>query len=289
MITTTQTNIITIPLSGVLSTNSQGVRSLLEWYSNVSQYKNCRIYTCCKELEWLDANLAALWSAFIYKLKKENGIEIVMDESSLADRFSILIRNGFSTPDFSQGDLPKTFIRNASFGPAEEKEFSEYVCSELMTQQQIKDLPEELKGLVENNLYELYYNVFRHAGTNDPFFICGQYFPKRNELVVSMVDLGQTFLPAIQRTTNGVITTQKDSIDWALKGNSELGAEEGGGHALKCMKTVFDQMGHSLQIVTGNAFWDSGIASSSLGPHRGLPKGMPGTMVSFIFATSSSS
>jgi hypothetical protein len=36
-----------------------------------------------------------------------------------------------------------------------------------------------------------------HAGTTDPLFICGQYYQTRSELLVSVVDLGKTFLPGI--------------------------------------------------------------------------------------------
>ena len=273
---------ITLPLEGFLTTNSQGIRRLIEWYTLAKEYRTKTITTCCNNLDWIDANLAALWSALMYKLEKENNLTFRIDEEILAKRFSILIRNGFST-----GTIPfssKTFIQNASFGPADDEPFSDYIESELMGQQEMKKLPPDLRGLIEANLYELYSNVFRHAGTTDPFFICGQYFPKRKELVVSMVDLGQTFLPPINKRTNGLINTQMESIDWALQGNSELGSE-GGGHALKCIRKKFDEDGHCLQIVTGNTFWDSENIQSILGAFRVYNVELPGTMVNLIFKT----
>ena len=188
----TETDYITSTLQGHLNTDTQGIRNLLTWYATVSVHFDTTIYVCCHELDWLDANLAALWSALIYKLKKENNLEIKLDHASLASRFSILIRNGFSTPEFSAENLAPTFIRNASFGPTEEQGFSDYISGELMQQSQIKNLSPEMRGLLECNVYELYLNVFKHADTSDPFFICGQHYPKRNELVVSLVDLGQS-------------------------------------------------------------------------------------------------
>jgi hypothetical protein len=280
----TETDYITSTLHGNLSTDTQGIRNLLDWYATVSVHFDTTIYVCCRELDWLDANLAALWSALIYKLEKENNLQIKLDHVSLASRFSILIRNGFSTPEFSAENPPTTFIRNASFGPTEEEAFSDYITGELMQQSQIKNLSPEMRGLLEPNVYELYSNVFKHAGTADPFFVCGQHYPKRNELVISLVDLGQSFLPPIHKCTNGAITTQEASIEWALEGNSELG-RKGGGHALKSIKNVFIKEGHALQIVTGNAFWNSSYASSIMGAHRTLAQPMPGTMVSFIFKT----
>lgn len=277
---------ITLPLEGYLTTNSQGIRHLLEWYSKAQKHQGKTIITCCEYLDWIDANLAALWSALMHKLRNENDLSFQIDEQVLSRRFAILIRNGFSC-----GQIPshsKTFIQNACFGPDEGDPFLEYVESELLQQQEMKKLPASLRGMLENNLCELYQNVYRHAATTDPFFICGQYFPKRQELAVSMVDLGQTFLPPIQKRTNGEISTQRGSIEWALQGNSELG-RKGGGHALKCIRKKFDEDGHCLQIVTGNTFWDSEETQSLLGPYREYEVEMPGTMVNLIFKTRLSS
>ena len=281
MIDTESAHII-LNLEGELITNSQGIKHILNWYHEAKKHHNSLIKTCCSNLDWIDANLAALWSALIHRLKKDNNNRFFSDENLLSKRFSILFRNGFTAVDGNSQKHRGTFIQNASFGPADSEAFSNYIETELLGQQQMSKLPAALRGLLESNLYELYQNVFRHAGTNEPFFVCGQYFPKRKELVVSMVDLGQTFLPPIFRTTQGKISTQRDAIDWALQGNSELG-NEGGGLALKCINDYFGKTGHCLQIVTGNAFWDSSCIGSLLGPHRELVAELPGTMVNLIF------
>ncbi len=281
----TETTYTTVALSGHIMTNTHGVRKLLDWYQNASSYPGKEIYTCCKDLEWLDANLAALWSALIHRLRVEKQIVVTLDEESLSKRFSILVRNGFSQPEISGFGLQQTFIRNANFTSTQEKEFTTYISGELLQQKQIKNLPSQLKGLLEQNLFELYENVIKHAGTSDPLFLCGQYYPVRNELVVSVVDLGQTFLPPINTRTKGSIIDQAGAIDWALKGNSEMGAE-GGGHALKCIREYFDSQGHALQIITGNGYWHSADEKYLFGAHRILPVEMPGTMVSFFLKPS---
>jgi hypothetical protein len=283
----TETTHTTIALSGHIMTNTHGIRKLLEWYQNASNYPGKIIYTCCKDLEWLDANLAALWSALIYRLKEENKINVIIDEESLSKRFSILIRNGFSQPEVADFGLQQTFIRNANFSSKQDKEFTTYISQEILQQKQIRNLPVQLKGLLEQNLSELYENVLKHAGTNHPLFICGQFYPTRNELVVSVVDLGQTFLPRISARTEGLIVDQSGAIDWALKGNSEMG-EDGGGHALKCIREYFDSQGHALQILTGNGYWHSADAKSLMGAHRTLTAVMPGTMVSFFLKSPTS-
>lgn len=279
-----QTSVAThsLYLDGALYTNSFGVRKLLQWYHEAKQYTEVQIHTCCRDLEWLDANLAALWSALTHKLENENGLSFYLDQERLNSRFSILLRNGFGGEQQANPKKNLTFIQNASFGPDAGDQFTEYIENELLAQREIQSLPIELRGMLGQNLEELYMNVFRHAATSEPFFVCGQYYPKYGQLVVSLVDLGQTFLPPIQNRTEGAVTTQTEAIEWALQGNSELGAD-GGGHALKCISQAFQQNGHFLQIVTGNGFWDSEGLTTTMGPAKTLPFSLPGTMVSLRF------
>lgn len=272
----------TLYLEGQIFTNSSGIRKLLQWYHEAKRYSETQIYTSCAGLEWLDANLAALWNALMYKLELENELSFTLDQGALNSRFSILLRNGFGTERGANLNKNLTFIQNACFGPQEGERFSEYIENELLAQREIASLPVDLKGMLEQNLDELYQNVFRHAGTTQPFFVCGQYYPKFGQLAVSLVNLGQTFLPPIQRRTQGRITTQGGAIEWALQGNSELG-EDGGGHALKCILKAFGANGHFLQIATGDAFWDSECIDTGMGPHRPLLVSMPGTMVCLRF------
>jgi hypothetical protein len=274
-----------LSLDGELTTNSQGIRRLLMWYDEASQQKNTIIHTHCDDLDWLDANLAALWSALMHKLGKENNLEFELDTAMLSRRFSILIRNGFQGSAAENKTASRTFIQNASFAPQEDERFLDYVDTELLQQRELKKLPLPFRSLLEGNLYELYTNVHRHAGTDEPLFVCGQYYPGRKELVVSLVDLGQTFLPPIQRRTQGQIKTQEEAIEWALMGNSEKTGLDGGGHALKCIRQEFAKAGHFLQIVTGDAFWDSSATTCQVGPYRHLPVIMPGTMVNMTFST----
>jgi hypothetical protein len=242
---------IKVPLQGRVNTNSQGIRCLLNWYYQASQHHNAMIETCCGNLEWIDANLAALWSALIHKLSAENSCKCFADENELKGRFSILFRNGFARAEPIEPTVKaKTFIPNASFGPSEDAAFSSYIESELLAHQQVAKLSPLLRGLLESNLQELYQNVFRHAGTTEPFFVCGQYYPGQHEIIVSMVDLGQTFLPGIHKATEGKICTQEQAISWALNGNSALG-KKGGGLGLKCIHDFFKEAGHCMQIATG--------------------------------------
>lgn len=275
--------VTTIPLrlAGNLSTNTSGIRNLLKWYQTASAYRECGVYTCCKELEWLDANLSALWSALIFKLKVENRLYFTMDEANLSGRLSILQRNGFSKPTMTMPTPADSFIRNACFGPDDEARFSQYIKGEMMQQTGLQRLSDELRGLLEWALEELRSNVFRHAQTEHPFFVCGQYYPKLDQLKISLADIGVSFLPPIQQYTGGVITSQADAIRWAVNGKDEkLG---NGGLALKSLKAHFDEHGHQLQIISGDTFWDSGAVGSGMGPFRSLFTEMPGTVINLLF------
>ena len=274
-------NVQNLTLQGNLQTNCSGIRNLVKWYHEASRYTNTCISTDCMELDWLDANLSAVWSALMSRLKRTHGLTFHVDAETLAKKFSILIRNGFHSDNAIAIDRTESFIQNASFGPLDDVPFNTYVREELLSQKQLTNLPPVLKGLLESNLEELRTNVIRHAATEDPLFVCGQFYPHSRKLKISFVDTGQTFLPPIHRCTNGAIITQQDAINWALAGNSEQ--LDGGGHALKCLLQVFNQLGHTLQIVSGDTFWDSSALDTGLGPFRELFTVMPGTIINFVF------
>ena len=47
-----------------------------------------------------------------------------------------------------------------------------------------------LRDAIVGRMWEIYINAFEHAGSPVGVFTCGQHFPQRNELVLSVVDFG---------------------------------------------------------------------------------------------------
>ncbi len=47
---------------------------------------------------------------------------------------------------------------------------------------------------IQHDLIEVLLNIKLHAQTTDPFFVCGQYYPMRKDLILTMIDLGIGFI-----------------------------------------------------------------------------------------------
>ncbi len=66
-----------------------------------------------------------------------------------------------------------------------------------------------------NHFLEVFSNIHLHAHTKDPVFACGQYYPSKNLLKFTLVDLGVGFLEPISNFTKNQINEAEKAILWA--------------------------------------------------------------------------
>jgi len=50
---------------------------------------------------------------------------------------------------------------------------------------------DRLRDAIVGKMWEIYYNAFEHAGSKIGVFSCGQHFPQKNQLILSVIDFGQ--------------------------------------------------------------------------------------------------
>lgn len=58
-------------------------------------------------------------------------------------------------------------------------------------------IDKKIKDQIKDDLIELMTNVYYHSNSDNPFFVCGQLYPKDSCLKLTMTDLGEGFLPKI--------------------------------------------------------------------------------------------
>ncbi|MEB0279897.1 hypothetical protein [Mucilaginibacter sp. 10B2] len=270
---------ISVKLSGWIKTNSLGLTKLLTFYEEISAYRDTYVQVDFSELKWIDANMSALLNALEYKLEKENNIKLFTDMDYLANNFSVLFRNGALTDDgIVIRDTQLTTLPFKLFFPLEQKEFAHYVNEELMKHRGLAEkIDERFKNRIKRDLIEISTNIYRHAQTTDPFFVCGQYYPQKATFIFTMVDVGVGFLKPIQNQDTSV-KTDFEAIKWALNGNTTK-SEAGGGLGLSGILDYFQNNRGDFHICTGNSYWTK---SSELGNTKiRLP--FKGTFVSLCF------
>ena len=272
-----------VTLEGEIMTNSHGINKLMQFYFDASQYNNSQVIVDCYQLSWLDANLTAFLSALGYRLKKERGIQLAADFDFLSKKFGVFFRNGWlQDADYNIPDLQETTLPCMSFDVSMEDEFCDYVKEKLLCHRGMPDFTESLRLRIQTDLAEICTNIGRHARTSEPFFVCGQFYPKFNYFVFSMVDLGVGFLPPIQTFTDNLINSDIEAINWALEGNSTTG-EPLAGTGLNGIYDYFKTHEGGLQIFTGNAFWGTDLKSTIWQGYRPLKHSFKGSMLNLFF------
>jgi len=280
-------NEIVIKIEGEIHSCSQGVNKLMDFYVEACKHKNTSIYVDFTGLDWIDANLSALLEALLFRLETENNLKITTDFDLIFEKFNVLFRNGsMQVEDFIVHDNEKTTIPFMKFSPHETNEFYEYINGKLMVNAGMHQISNELKEQIKDDLYEIFQNIFKHARTTYPCFICGQFYPAKREFKLTIVDLGVGFLTPIKERTNGHISRDKDAIEWAISGKSSKvldSSKEIGGLALSGISEYLIANNGIFQIYSGNDFWGTDLKNGIFDGCRTLKNYFAGSMLTLIF------
>ncbi|SJZ67557.1 hypothetical protein SAMN04488128_1011147 [Chitinophaga eiseniae] len=273
-------------IGGCVYTDFSGIQIINNLYSFASKYNNCDIYVDFSELRFMDANLFALFNACVYRLNKEKKVRLRTNFDHLSRKFDIFFKNGaIRDKQYEFVDSNGTTIPFAIFYGSQQDEFYQYVQSKLLPNNGFNPIPENIKVNIQAGLSEIHQNI-RHAQTEDPLFICGQHFPTKKELKLTLVDLGCGYLEPIRKFTSGAISTDIEAIRWALTGYNSIDlAEFKGGMGLKVIRNYCSGSGGTFQICSGTGFWDSYQERGNFKPNYVIDSSFKGTITNIIFKT----
>jgi hypothetical protein len=268
-------------------TDFRGNQTLLGFYNYAKRLRNCAVNLSFDAINFMDANLCALLYAMVYDLKKSNNVFTYVDFSILKRDLNILIRNGFTTYiaknefTFSPFDTRDTTVPLKSFAQSDVDSFCSYIEMDFLHQRGLVTISKEHKQKIIDHYLEIFSNVELHANSEDPIFVCGQYFPYQGELKFTLVDLGEGFLKKIAEFTKNSekINTASKAIDWALRGNS---TKKGvcGGKGLIGIKKFCIFSGNTIQVITDNCYYSHFHQSAT---SQQIPSPMKGTTIHLIF------
>ncbi|WP_148289352.1 hypothetical protein [Fibrella aestuarina] len=276
------------PLEGQIRTDFTGFRQLWRLYDTLKDVYDREVFLDFSELDWFDANLAAVLCALQYKLQTENRLTFVVDHQHIAGKFDVLHRNGCFQPNEERiQDVRQSTVTSTHFYADQHISYEQYVKNDLFEHRGLADLRNTNRNIatrIRTDLFEVFNNYKTHAQTEAPFFVCGQYYPRDHRVVFTMVDLGVGFLPPIQTFSKGAITTSLEAIRWALKGNSTVVYEdETSGCGLSGILSFCKQHGGELQLVTGDTFWSTQLLTTAYEGYKSFSHPFFGTAISITF------
>ena len=272
-----------LTLQGELYTNFSGVRNLFDFYHKANDYSNTTVYIDMYHLGWIDANLSSLFHAILFKLGKENNLKFSTDLNFLKSKFDVLFRNGLFVTGNEVVDERQSTVVLKEFASDDDKGFIKYIKDDLLNHRGMPNFSENVKKGILNELIEVQNNILLHAKTPFPLFVCGQYYPRQNALIFSIVDLGVGFLPAIKTKTNGEVGNDYEAIIWALEKGNTTKTDCPGGLGLYNLKEYCKKNNSNIQIITGNTFWSSEF-ETTIFDYREFSNPFVGTIINLLFS-----
>ncbi len=112
-------------------------------------------------------------------------------------------------------------------------------------------LSADLKQIILSTVVEAYTNVFDHARSRIGAFTCGQFYPRLEELALTLVDFGIGIPATVRRRLNQPDLNAETAMRWVFQeGNTTQDGPRGNG--LKILKQFVKQNEGSLDIYSEN-------------------------------------
>lgn len=210
---------------------------------------------------WFDANLLPIVYAYVYKRKSISDIPIKCKFnkgfSSRNSIHDIMVRNGFSKECFGEIICPnnnETVIPFKKFKSDQTINFTKYITKELT-----RYFP-RTEHRSNNPFVKCFSEIFGNAelhGESDTVVTCGQYYPKKNKMIFTIVDVGKTIKENVMEFFDGNVPSDyQNCISWAVQLNNSTKKAQTGGIGLGLLYELYKHNKGKFQIISDDEFWE---------------------------------
>jgi hypothetical protein len=234
----------------------EGYSHFIELYHSIKSSSENEIEISFNRTTWFEANLAAVLGAVIELIINEGKTVIIKDVYNQNTK-DVLQRNGFLA-DFGEDNInqrQETIISYKKFSPYADMDFIQYIKDELLSK---PDFPKHsllLGKRINENIFELYENARTH-GRCQQIHTCGQYYPHKKRLDITIVDMGRTIKNNVNEYLNNNLTGSA-AIEWALQyGNTTKTGNISGGLGLSIIMEFIKLNNGKIQIVSSDGYWE---------------------------------
>lgn len=228
------------------------------------------------------ANMAAPLGAILARVANSlNSVEIV-DVSTMVER--ILRKNGFLT-NFRYApleDVNRTTMPFRRLQLSDEGLFADYINRQLRG----KGIPKMSEGLgrvFKKKVFEVYQNAVIHSSSQLGVFVCGQFFPQKQRLDLTITDAGMGIRDNVRRFFENDRISSVAAIRWALdKHNTTKQGPQPGGLGLKFLQEFVRLNQGRIQIASRFGFYEFSEGQDSF---EKMDSDLPGTSVTIEINT----
>lgn len=263
-----------------------GYESIAELAKATAKLRASRLELDFSRVAFFDANMAAPLGAVLAGVANRfNTVEIV-NVPVLIER--ILRKNGFLTQYRYQPleDTNRTTIPFRRLLRSDEGLFEEYLQRHLKG----KGIPRMTDGLgkvFKQKLFEIFQNAVIHSESEIGIFVCGQFFPQKQKLDLTIADAGIGIRDAVRRYFNDPKIASVPAIRWALQeGNTTKTGKQPGGLGLKFLHDFARLNKGCIHIVSRFGFYEFDAGNESF---KKMAGDYPGTVVTLEVNTADTS
>jgi signal transduction histidine kinase len=235
---------------------------------------------------FFDANMAAPLGAVLAAIADRfNAVEIV-NVPQMVER--ILRKNGFLTQYryLPLDDNNRTTIPFRRLQRSDEGLFEDYLQRHLKG----KGIPQMTEGLgkvFKQKLFEIFQNAVIHSESELGIFVCGQWFPQKQKLDLTIADAGIGIRDNVRRYFNDSKIASVPAIRWALQeGHTTKKGKQPGGLGLKFLHDFARLNKGRIHIVSRFGFYEFNAGQESFAK---LENDFPGTTVTLEVNTADTS
>ncbi len=234
-------------------------------------------------VSWLDADMCAPLGAVVHDISsRPNTVKLSGIQPQVE---TILSRNGFLS-SYGRAKLPDAYSTTISyrrFSANDSRSFAEYIERGFVGNRALPKMSSGLLKKFRESVFEIFDNAAIHSETKLGVFCCGQLFPRKSRLVVSITDLGIGIRANLEKQL-GLKRAADEAISWATEGrNTTKRGAVPGGVGLKILREFITLNRGILQIVSDRGYWRlcMGSVETAL-----LDVPFPGTTVTLDIDTS---
>jgi hypothetical protein len=257
-----------------IRSDPQGYEALAGLATETEELRYGSVEVSFASVSWFDANMSAALGAILAAiLDRYNTVSIVdlsWGQQSILERNGFLGGFGYALPT-AWGDTVIPYFR---FKISEANRFYDYLEEHLPS----KGLPEMTSAFAlrfQQSLGEIFINTQTHSQSALGVFVCGQFFPAKQRLDITIADAGITIPGNVSQRFNVAIAPVA-ALRWALVEGHTTKKNTPGGFGLKLLRQFVMQNRGRIQIASGAAFWEYDATHERIVPLR---EKFPGTAV----------
>lgn len=234
-----------------INNDFNGYSTLINMYTNLKSLWWDNIEISFENVTFISANIGAMAGALFTKLKESNNLTLINIAPKVEKALSqneFLSYFGFPVCY----DYYNTTIPYKVFDMKDSRYFTDYINRRLLLKEAMPEMNTELKNKFSEGLLELFSNAQIHSETKDGIFVCGQFFPQKEKIEFTIVDLGIGMKNKINKEM-GCDFDSVEAIQWAMDSNTTK-KDAPGGLGLQILRNFVFLNGGKIQIVSNSGY-----------------------------------